>query len=91
MEEKNIIITTLDLKEDYEILDSLYVTEELTKNYPKEEYLNQKLTIIKDRLRRQCRELGGNAIIGCHISHMITSSAWTLSISGTAVKIKSKS
>lgn len=90
MEEKDIIVTTTDLKENYEILDSLYVTEELGKNYPKEEYLNQKLTIIKDRLRRQCRELGGDAVIECHISHMATSSASSISISGTAVKIKSK-
>lgn len=48
------------------------------------------LTIVKDRLRRQCNELGGNSIIGCRISHMITSHAWNLSIAGTAVKIKSK-
>lgn len=91
MEEKNIIITAVDLKEEYEVIDTLYVTEELTKPHPKEEYLNQMLTIVKERLKKQCRELGGDAIVGCHISHMITSSAWNLSISGTAVKIKSKS
>ena len=39
MDYKDIIITTTDLKEDYEILDSLYVTEMLRKCDPKEEYL----------------------------------------------------
>jgi uncharacterized protein YbjQ (UPF0145 family) len=90
MEEKNIIMTSLDLKEEYEVIDTLYVTEELKQRYPKEEYLNQMLTIAKERLKKQCRELGGNAIIGCHIIYVPTSSAKILSISGTAVKIKSK-
>ena len=88
MEEKNIIITTTDLKEDYEILDSLYVTERLKSPCPKEEYLNQILTIVKDRLRKQCRELGGDAVICCRFS---TRTAYSISISGTAVKIKPKS
>ena len=91
MEEKDIIVATLELKEEYEILDSLYVTEQLKQLYPKEEYLKQMLIVVKNRLRKQCKELGGNAIIGCHISHMVTSSAHSISISGTAVKIKTKS
>ena len=90
MDYKDIIITTTDLKEDYEILDSLYVTEELHKAYPKEDYLNQKLNIVKDRLRKQCQALGGNAVICCHIFHFSKDFIATLSISGTAVKLKNK-
>ncbi len=87
MEEKNIIITAIDLKDDYEVIDTLCETERLSKRYPKGEYLNQILTITKERLRRQCQELGGDAIIGCHIFCF----DYFFLISGTAVKIKSKS
>ena len=90
MDYKDIIVTTTDLKENYEILDSLYVTEELGKTYPKEDYLNQKLNIVKDRLRKQCCELSGDAVINCNISHVVNSRSTSISISGTAVKIKNK-
>ena len=90
MDYKNIIITTTDLKEDYEILDSLYVTEMLRKDNPKEEYLNQVLDIAKDRLRKQCQTLGGDAVIWCQISHFANYVTNSLSISGTAVKLKNK-
>lgn len=90
MDYKDIIITTTDLKEDYEILDSLYVTEMLRKCDPKEEYLNQVLDIAKDRLRKQCQTLGGDAVIDCHISHFANHVTTSLSISGTAVKLKNK-
>ena len=87
MEEKNIIITTTDLKVDYEILDSLYVIEDMRRPYPKEEFLNQMLDIMKERSRKQCKKLGGDAVICCHIASV----RFALSISGTAVKIKPKS
>ena len=90
MDYKNIIITTTDLKEDYEILDSLYVTEMVRKDNPKEEYLNQVLDIAKDRLRKQCQTLGGDAVIWCQISHFANYVTNSLSISGTAVKLKNK-
>ena len=90
MDYKDIIITTTDLKEDYEILDSLYVTEMLRKDNPKEEYLNQVLDIAKDRLRKQCQTLGGDAVIWCQISHFANYVTNSLSISGTAVKLKNK-
>lgn len=86
MKEKNIIITTTDLKEDYEILDSLYVIVELKSTYPKEEYLNQMLNVVKERLKEQCRRLGGDAIICCRTFTV----DYALSMDGTAVKIKSK-
>ncbi len=89
MEEKNIIITTLDLKEDYEILGSLYVIEHLTLS-PKEEEVDKVLNILVERIKRKCRDLDGDAVIGCQF---LRSGAVerSLSISGTAVKIKSKS
>ena len=90
MDYKDIIVTTTDLKENYEILDSLYVTEMLRKDNPKEEYLNQVLDIAKDRLRKQCQTLGGDAVIWCQISHFANYVTNSLSISGTAVKLKNK-
>lgn len=87
MEEKNIIITTLDLKEDYEILDSLYVSERMNRLNSKEDYINQVFSKLKVRLREQCKKIGGDAVIGCHIFCF----DYLFSINGTAVKIKSKS
>ena len=57
---------------------------------PKEEYLNQVLDIAKDRLRKQCQTLGGDAVIWCQISHFANYVTNSLSISGTAVKLKNK-
>ena len=90
MDYKDIIVTTTDLKENYEILDSLYVTEEIPRRQPKEEQLNQVLNIAKDRLRKQCQTLGGDAVIWCQISHFANYVTNSLSISGTAVKLKNK-
>lgn len=90
MEENDVIVTTLDLKEEYEILGSLYVIESLVVLYPKEEQVNKVLNIIIERIKRQCRELGGDAVIGCQFSHFGADER-SLSIAGTAVKIKSKS
>ena len=89
MEEKNIIVTTTDLKEEYEILRSLYVIEHLTLN-PKEKDVNKALNILIERIKRQCGELGGDAVICCQFSRF-GNGEWSLSIAGTAVKIKSKS
>ncbi len=90
MEEKNIIITTGDLKEDYEIIKPLYVAERVGLTYPKEEHLNEILTILNDRLKKQCKEIGGDAVVCCHIVYVPNSGSKLFSINGTAVKIKSK-
>lgn len=89
MEEKDIILTTTDLKEEYEILDTLYVIERLVV-YPKEEQVNQVLNIVKERIKRQCSKLDGDAVINCQFFRSGAGET-SLSISGTAVKIKSKS
>ncbi len=87
MEEKNIIVTTTDLKENYEILGSLYVTEKIAV-IPNEKETNKVLSVIIERIKRQCMELGGDAVICCRFS---AKGEHSLSISGTAVKIKPKS
>lgn len=94
MEEKDIIITTGDLKEDYEILDVIGMVEEIRLNLSfskSREKIIEGLNIAKQDLKHQCKELDGDAIINCQIKYYGYGACdLYVSVSGTAVKIKSK-
>ncbi len=94
MEEKNIIITTGDLKEDHEILDIVAIKEQTITHWKRQaERKSEETTLnkIKQELKCQCIKLGGDAIINCQIKYYgLGSSIHYLSVAGTIVKIKSK-
>lgn len=67
----NILITTSDLKEDYEIIDAIFALDSCTEGVFKSADPNKAFDKVKEGLRKKCAELGGHAVINCEFEYRV--------------------
>lgn len=58
----NILITTGDINEDYEIIDAIFALDSCTEGFFKSADSNKAFDKVKDGLRKKASELGGHAV-----------------------------
>ena len=67
----NILITTGDIKEDYEVIDAIFALDSCTEGILKGADPNQAFDKVKDGLRKKANELGGHAVINCQFEYRV--------------------
>ena len=67
----NILITTGDIKEDYEIIDAVFALDSCQEGFFKSADPNQAFDKVKEGLRKKASELGGHAVINCQFEYRV--------------------
>ncbi len=67
----NILITTGDINEDYEIIDAIFALDSCTEGFFKSADSNKAFDKVKDGLRKKASELGGHAVINCQFEYRV--------------------
>lgn len=67
----NILITTGDIKEDYEIIDAVFALDSCQEGIFKNADPNKAFDKVKDGLRKKAEELGGHAVINCQFEYRV--------------------
>lgn len=89
MNYENIIISTGDIKEDYNIIDVIYACEHVPGVTKNKTHSQNAFKTLKANLKEQCYNLGGDAIINCQIrTEQSLDSIYAFFMTGTVVKIK---
>ncbi len=68
---EDILITTGDIKEDYEIIDAIFALDSCKEGIFKGADPNKAFDKVKDVLRSKCNELGGQAVINCEFEYRV--------------------
>ncbi len=91
----NILVTTGDIKEDYEIVDAIFALDSCTEGVFKGADPNKAFDKVKDGLRKKANELGAHAVINCEFEYRVAVSQGIMSSKqvieifayGTAVRL----
>lgn len=91
-----ILITTGDIKEDYEIIDAIFALDSCKEGFLTGADPNKAFEKVKECLRTKAEELGGHAVINCQfeyrvaLSQGLTGSKQVIEIFayGTAVRLQ---
>ncbi len=91
----NILITTGDLKEDYEVIDAVFAIDACKEGFFSSADPNVAFDKVKNALRKKCSELGGHAVINCEFEYRVATSQGLVSTKqvieifayGTAVRL----
>lgn len=67
----NILITTGDIKEDYEIIDAIFSLDSCKERFFTAADPNLAFDKVKDGLRKKAEELNGHAVINCQFEYRI--------------------
>ena len=67
----NILITTGNIKEDYEIIDAIFALDSCKEGVFKGADPNKAFDKVKDALRKKAQELGRDAVINCQFEYRI--------------------
>lgn len=67
----NILITTGDIKDDYEIIDAVFALDSCKEGFFKGADPNKAFDKVKDGLRNKASELGGHAVINCQFEYRV--------------------
>ena len=67
----NILITTGDIKEDYEIIDAVFALDSCKEGFFKSADPNDAFDKVKNGLRKKAGELGGHAVINCQFEYRV--------------------
>jgi len=67
----NILITTGDIKEDYEVIDAVFALDSCQEGFFKSADPNKAFEKVKDGLRQKAKELGGHAVINCQFEYRV--------------------
>lgn len=70
----NILITTGDLKEDYEIIDAIFAIDSCSQTLFNGADASKAFDKTKSALRAKCNSLGGHAVINCQFEYRIAMS-----------------
>ncbi len=71
----NILITTGDIHEDYEIIDAVFAIDACQENLFNSADPNKAFEKVKDALRKKAEDLGGHAVINCQFEYRVTSNS----------------
>ena len=66
-----ILITTGDIKEDYEIIDAIFALDSCKEGLFSFADPNKAFDKVKNALRKKCDELGGHAVINCQFEYRV--------------------
>ena len=66
-----ILITTGDIKEDYEIIDAIFALDSCQEGIFTGADPNKAFDKVKNVLRKKCDELGGHAVINCQFEYRV--------------------
>lgn len=61
----NILITTGDIKANYEIIDVVFAMDSSKESLLKSAKPSQAFDKVKEKLKERTKQLGGNAVINC--------------------------
>ena len=67
----NILITTGDIHEDYEIIDAVFAIDSCQATLFKGADPNKAFDKVKEGLRKKAQELGGHAVINCQFEYRV--------------------
>ena len=85
-----IIVSTGDLKQNYEIIDAIFAIDSHKEGLFKGADPEKAFTNVKNELRKTCVRLGGNAVINCQFEYRValdkSSQVMEIFAYGTAVK-----
>lgn len=71
----DILITTGDIREEYEIIDAIFAFDSCKEGFFKGADPNQAFDKVKDALRSKCNQLGGHAVINCQFEYRVATSS----------------
>lgn len=67
----NVLISTGDLKEDYEIVDAIFAFDSSSQTLFKGADPNKAFDKVKDALRAKATQLGCHAVINCEFEYRV--------------------
>ena len=67
----NILITTGDLKEDYEVIDAIFALDSCKESFFSGADPNKAFDKVKNSLREKASDLGGDAVINCQFEYRV--------------------
>ena len=67
----DIIITTGDLKDDYEVIDAIFALDSCKEGLLRGADPSKAFDKVKNKLRKKCIELDGDAVINCQFEYRI--------------------
>lgn len=67
----NVLITTSDLKDDYEIVDAIFALDSCSEGLFRGADPNQAFEKVKEVLRKKAKELGAHAVINCQFEYRV--------------------
>lgn len=67
----NILISTGDIKEDYEVIDAIFALDSCKEGILKGADPSQAFDKVKMALRNKCAQLCGDAVINCQFEYRV--------------------
>ena len=67
----NILVTTGDIKEDYEIIDAIFAFDSCEAGFFRGADPNKAFDKVKEGLRKKASDLGGHAVINCQFEYRV--------------------
>ncbi|RKD22416.1 Putative heavy-metal-binding [Caminicella sporogenes DSM 14501] len=91
----NILISTGDIKDNYQIIDTIFAMDSHKESFFKNADPNKAFNKVKEQLRQECKKIGGNAVINCLFEYRVALDSGLIGSKqvieifayGTAVKI----
>ena len=83
----DIIITTGDLKIDYEVIDAVFALDSCKEGILWGADPSKAFEKVKNKLRKKCKELDGDAVINCQFEYRYTDTINTFNVDKEVVEI----
>lgn len=68
---KSVVISTGDIKEPYRILDAIFAFDSHSGGFFSGANPEKAFDGVKNKLRKRCRELGGDAVVNCQFEYRV--------------------
>ncbi|UNK18740.1 hypothetical protein MNQ98_01455 [Paenibacillus sp. N3/727] len=67
----SVIITTGDLKRNYEVIDTIFAMDSNKEGFLKSADPNLAFEGVKNQLKKKCEQLRGDAIVNCQFEYRV--------------------
>ncbi len=85
--DSNILITTGDIHEDYEIIDAVFALDSCQQGFFTGADPNKAFDKVKDALRIKAASLGGHAVINCQFEYRVATTSGAFGGSKQVIEI----
>jgi len=75
----DIIISTGDLKDEYEVIDAIFALDSCKEGILRGADPSKAFDKVKNKLRKKCIELNGDAVINCQFDYRVRENGGLLS------------